>query len=373
MTETAAAEDLLHDGRAAAAAAGLVYFSPDRSGIRRRRAGKGFTFRDPDGRPVKDAATLERIRALVIPPAWRDVWICPDPNGHIQAIGYDDAGRKQYRYHPEFRQRREEAKFHHIIAFAHGLPAIRAKVAAAMRKPGLGRDKVLATVVHLLEATMIRVGNREYARSHHSFGLTTLENEHVEAVGAARSGSNSPARAASPGALASATPRWRASSARARSSPVSTFSNTATKTARVHAVTSGDVNAWLREATGADITAKDFRTWAGTVLAARLLHEGQKPETAAALKRQLAAAVRDVSTKLGNTPAICRKGYIHPSVQSRWLTGDLDLTPHWPAEQIGEPHGLRAEEAAVLAFLEAVEASQTGAAGRAPLTAQQAA
>ncbi len=350
--------DLLHDGRAAARAAGLVYFSPDRPGIARRRAGHGFAYRAPEGKPIKDAETLARIRALVIPPAWRGVWICPDADGHIQAWGFDAAGRKQYRYHPDFRQRREQAKFHHVVAFARGLPALRARVREAMRQRGLGRDKVLATVVHLLEATMIRVGNREYARSNHSFGLTTLENEHVHADGATLTFEFT-GKSGKPWRLGIHEPKVARIVRACQELPGQHLFEYRDEGGQVHAVTSTDVNGWLREATGADITAKDFRTWAGTVLAARLLHECDKPESpsAAALKRQLAATVKEVSAKLGNTPAICRKGYIHPEVQSRWLAGDLDLAPHWPADDLADADGLRAEEIAVLAFLEAIEAN----------------
>ncbi|MEO7026448.1 MAG: DNA topoisomerase IB [Caulobacteraceae bacterium] len=356
--------DPLHDGRAAAAEAGLTYFSPDSRGISRRRAGRGFSYRNPDGAPIEDAATLARIASLAIPPAWREVWICPDPDGHIQAWGHDAAGRKQYRYHPEFRRRREEAKFHHLIAFARGLPAVREKVAAAMHRPGLGREKVLATVVYLLETTMIRVGNREYARSHHSFGLTTLENEHVLAEGGELKFQFT-GKSGKPWRLGIRDRRVARIVRACQELPGQHLFEYRDDAGAIHAVTSGDVNAWLHEATGADITAKDFRTWAGTVLAARLLHESDRPATAAAFKRQLAATIRDVSAKLGNTPAICRKGYIHPQVQSRWLAGGLDLAPHWPADPAKDgTGGLRAEEVAVLAFLQAVEALDAGKSDR---------
>jgi DNA topoisomerase-1 len=348
----APAPPALVDPRQAAEAAGLTYASTDAPGFTRRRRGKGFSYADERGRPIRDEETLCRIRALAIPPAWSNVWISPDPTGHIQAVGVDQRGRKQYRYHPKFRETRESAKFEHMMAFAEALPRLRRRVSRDMSAPGLGRSKVLATVVYLLEATMIRVGNEEYARHNKSYGLTTLLARHVEVQKTelkfhftGKSGK-----------------MWNLN---VRDRRVARIVRTLQDLPGQHlfqyiddeggpqTVTSADVNAYLREVTGADITAKDFRTWAGTVLAAMALTEFEAADSQARGKRNITQAIERVATRLGNTPTICRKCYVHPQIFSAYLDGGLllDVKETIEDELSGEIGALRPEEAAVLSFL----------------------
>jgi DNA topoisomerase-1 len=354
-SETAALASTLAATLAAGAratdATPVIYVSTDEPGIVRRRAGRGFLYRAPDGRRIGDPRTIARIRALAIPPAWRDVWICMRPEGHIQAIGFDARGRRQYRYHPDFRQLREGAKFEHLVTFAEALPLLRDRVAADMSARGLGRDKVLATVVHLLETTMIRVGNRAYERTNHSYGLTTLQGDHVQVEGAAlrfhftgKSGKV-----------------WRldvrdrrvARIVRAcQDLPGQTLFGYLDDARRQQAVTSCDVNAYLKQVTSRDITAKDFRTWAATVMAAKALAESGPAEGRAGAAKGVREVIKEVAARLGNTPTVCRASYIHPAVIEAYLDGGLhmDLAPTDPGEGGAAP-GLRPEEAAVLGFL----------------------
>ncbi|WP_135470449.1 DNA topoisomerase IB [Crenalkalicoccus roseus] len=337
---------------AAAREAGLRHVSDEAPGILRRRAGRGFTYRLPEGGPVRDAATLRRIRALAIPPAWTQVWICPDPDGHIQATGRDQKGRKQYRYHPRWRAVRDAAKYGHMLEFARALPGIRARVQADMRLPGLPRERVLATVVHLLEATLIRVGNDDYAARNGSYGLTTLRARHVQVDGAAlrfafrgKSGRVWRLRV---------TDRRVARIARAcQELPGQELFQYLDAEGAVRDVTSGDVNAYLREISGRDITAKDFRTWAGTVLAAMALRELGAVDGQAAAKRNITAAIERVAARLGNTPTICRQCYVHPQVFDAYLEGDLlrQVEEKALAELREDMAQLRPEEAMVLALL----------------------
>ncbi|AEG92702.1 DNA topoisomerase IB [Ramlibacter tataouinensis] len=338
----------------AAEEAGLVYVSPDRPGIRRERQGEGFAYFKPDGARVQDEATLERIRKLVIPPAWTDVWICSRPSGHLQATGRDAKGRKQYRYHPAFREARESTKYEHMLEFARALPALRAKVAQHMALRGLPREKVLATVVHLLESTLIRVGNDDYARDNQSYGLTTLRNSHVKVEGSqlrfqfkGKSGKTWQLRVGD---------RRVARVVRAcQELPGQELFQYIDEDGELRDVTSADVNEYLREISGSDITAKDFRTWAGTVMAALALQEFERFDTQAAAKKNLKAAIEKVSARLGNTPAICRKCYVHPEILTAYATGDLLLEIKDEVEaQLREDLGhLKPEEAAVLSLLEA--------------------
>jgi DNA topoisomerase I len=325
----------------------LTYVSTDEPGIERRRAGKGFVYRAPDGRRIGDPRIVARIRALAIPPAWRNVWICARPEGHIQAIGFDARGRRQYRYHPDFRQLREGAKFEHLVTFAEALPFLRERVAADMGAPGLGRDKVLATVVHLLETTMIRVGNRTYERTNHSYGLTTLQGGHVRVEGAAlrfhftgKSGRV-----------------WRLDMRDRRVArivracqhlPGQTLFGYLDDAGHQQAVTSCDVNAYLRQVTGRDITAKDFRTWAATVMAAKALGEAGPAEENGKAAKTVRAVIKEVAARLGNTPTVCRASYIHPGLIQAYLGGDLAISLPL-ADAV--PPGLQPEEAAVLDFL----------------------
>ncbi len=341
------------DPVASARAAHLRYVNDHDPGIRRVRAGHGFRYVRPDGQPVRDPATLKRIRSLAIPPAWTDVWICPDADGHVQATGKDDRGRKQYRYHPRWRQVRDEAKYERTIAFGLALPGIRRRTERDLARPGLPRAKVLAAVVRLLETTLIRVGNEEYARQNGSFGLTTMRDRHAQINGS--------------------TVRF---SFRGKSGIRHTIDLNDRRLARVvkrcqdvpghelfqyvdedgthRTIDSADVNAYLREVSGQEFTAKDFRTWAGTVLAARALQEFTAFDTKAQVKRNVVEAIERVARRLGNTKTICRKCYVHPAVIEAYLDGSLaeGLQRRVADELTASLSDLPPEEAAVLAFLQ---------------------
>ncbi|MBB1491172.1 DNA topoisomerase IB [Paracoccus sp. MC1854] len=339
------------DPQDAAESAGLVYVSDSEPGIRRRRAGKGFSYPGPDGKTVKDKDTLARIRALAIPPAYTDVWICPDSNGHVQATGRDVRGRKQYRYHPRFREARNSTKYERMLDFAAALPSLRARVDEDMSRRGMPREKMLATVVHLLETTMIRVGNADYAKQNKSHGLTTLNDRHVKIEGSqvrfrfkGKSGKewNLGIRDRRVARIVKAS----------QDLPGQHLFQYLDEDGERRSVTSGDVNAYLREISGTDITAKDFRTWTGTVLAALALAEYEKADSAAAAKRNVREAIEQVSARLGNTPTICRKCYVHPQVIDSYLSDDLALEiTEEIAEELDEP-ALRPEERQVLEFLQ---------------------
>ncbi len=342
------------DPRDAADSVGLRYVTDDRPGISRRKSGTGFTYRKPDGTKLADKDVLKRIRSLVIPPAWADVWICARADGHIQATGRDAKGRKQYRYHPRFREIRESTKYDHVIAFAHVLPIIRAKVRADMALRGLPRAKVLATVVHLLETTLIRVGNDDYAKENKSYGLTTLQNRHVEVEGSevrfrftGKSGKQ--------WSLKVKDRRVAKIIKACQELPGQELLQYIDEDGTYQDVTSNDVNAYLKEITAEEITAKDFRTWAGTLLAALALKEVETFDSAAQAKRNLRAAIERVSARLGNTPTICRKCYIHPEVMNSYLDGSLVAAIQAEVETTlrDDLAGLEPEEAAVLAMLQA--------------------
>jgi DNA topoisomerase-1 len=340
------------DPEEAAESAGLRYVSDLSPGIRRRRSGKGFTFTRPDGSKLIAADAVKRIKSLAIPPAWTDVWICPFADGHVQATGRDARGRKQFRYHLRFREVRESTKYEHVIAFAEALPAIREKVREHMMMRGLPREKVLATVVHLLETTLIRVGNDGYAKQNKSYGLTTLKNRHVAVDGnevrfcfTGKSGKQWSLRVRD---------RRIAKIIRAcQELPGQELLQYVDEDGKPQDVTSSDVNAYLKEISGREITAKDFRTWAGTVLAAMALSELQSFDSATQAKRNLRNAIESVAARLGNTPTICRKCYVHPEILTSYLDGNLML--EFKSEVEGELRdtlaALRPEEAAVLATL----------------------
>jgi DNA topoisomerase I len=354
MKDTEALVATPADPREAAEAAGLVYVSDEDRGIRRERKGDAFEYYKPNGDKLTDETTLERIRKLAIPPAYTDVWICPRANGHLQATGRDARGRKQYRYHPQFREVRETTKYEHMLEFARALPAIRAKLAEHMALRGLPREKVLATVVHLLETTLIRVGNDDYARDNKSYGLTTLRNPHVKVDG-------SELRFQFKGKSGK---MWRlqvkdrriAKIIRAcQDLPGQRLFQYRDEEGEIRDVTSADVNAYLKEITGRDVTAKDFRTWAGTVMAALALQEFEAFDTKATQKKNLKEAIERVSSRLGNTPTICRKCYVHPEVLNAYIEGDLALAVKQEVEKelTEDLARLKPEEAAVLAMLEA--------------------
>jgi DNA topoisomerase-1 len=338
---------------AAARAAGLRYVHDDMPGIARKKHGAQFRYVDADGKAVRDAKTLARIRALAIPPAWTGVWICPLELGHLQATGRDARGRKQYRYHPRWRALRDEVKYERMLSFGRALPAVRARVDAALNLPGLPREKVLATIVRLLEVTMMRIGNEEYARQNNSFGLTTLRDRHVRIDGGAvefrfrgKSGVYHAVKVDD---------RRLARIIRStRDLPGQELFQYLDDDGVQHSVGSGDVNDYLREITGEDYTAKDFRTWSGTVLAALALQEFEKVDSEAQAKRNIVRAIEHVAERLGNTPSVCRKCYVHPAVLDSYLDGEVaEALRHEAEDRMAHHlHDLSPEEAAVLALLQ---------------------
>ena len=350
--EEASLPALITDPAEAATAAGLRYVNDQRPGIRREPWRDGFRYFSAKDESIADDKTLARIQALAIPPAWTAVWICPQPNGHIQATGRDAKGRKQYRYHARWRAMRDETKYGRMIAFGQALPAIRERVEHDLGRRGLPREKVLAAVVRLLETTFIRVGNEEYARANSSFGLTTLRNRHVEISGAqvrfhfrGKSGKEHTIQI-SDRRLANIVKRCQ-------ELPGQVLFEYLDDDAQVQTIDSDDVNTYLRAISGQDFTAKDFRTWAGTVLAARAL-EGIGPgDSATQQKKNIAQAIKDVADVLGNTPAVCRKCYVHPAILECYEDGSLfDVWLEHSIEAVPEAnHALRREEEAAMHLL----------------------
>lgn len=332
---------------------GLRYVADDMPGITRRRAGKGFGYRQPDGKPLRDAETLRWIKSLAIPPAWQGVWISPFKDGHLLATGRDDKGRKQYRYHPRWRALRDEAKFGRMLAFGRTLPKIRAEVEADLGKPGLGRRKVLATVVRLLETTLIRVGNDEYAKANKTFGLTTMLDRHFKAEGAKLRFSFR-GKAGKRHVVTLRSRRLAGLVRKMQELRGQELFQYLDEDGRPQPIDSGDVNDYLREIAGGEFTAKDFRTWSATVLAAWALNELETFDTQAAAKRNITQAIERVATRLGNTPTICRKSYVHPEIVNAYLDGSLieSLKAEIEDELRVELEGLEPEEVAVLVFLQ---------------------
>ncbi len=328
-----------------AEAAGLLYVTDTSPGIRRQKSGSGFRYTGTDGKAVRDTATLARIRALVIPPAYTDVWICPSPRGHIQATGRDARGRKQYRYHPKWRDVRDETKFGRMLAFSKALPAIRKRIARDMARPGLTREKVLATVVRLLECTQIRVGNDEYARANRSFGLTTLRDRHV-AISGSKLSFEFRGKSGKMHTVGVSDRRLARIVRQCQAIPGAELFQYLDEDENRQTVGSGDVNEYIREISGEDFTAKDFRTWAGTMLAAEALVAAEPGESEAARKSAIVQAVDRVAAQLNNTRAVCRKYYVHPAIFERYLAGALALSTNGR-----RPAGLTAHEAAVVALL----------------------
>jgi DNA topoisomerase-1 len=336
-----------------ARSAGLRYVSDTEPGIRRVRAGKGFRYVGPDGKPVRDPDVLRRIRALAIPPAWTDVWVCPLAHGHLQATGRDARGRKQHRYHARWRAVRDETKYHRMIAFARALPRLRARTRRDLAHPGLPREKVLAAVVRLLETTLIRVGNEEYARHNHHFGLTTLRDGHADIEGPKVS-FHFRGKSGIKQEVDVNDRRLAHIVQNCQDLPGQELFQWVNGDGGQHVVGSADVNAYLREVSGRDFTAKDFRTWAGTVLAARALREIGPFESQTQAKRNIVQAIEAVARRLRNTRAVCRKCYVHPAVIDAYLDGSLltALGRRADAESKRPPDKLRPDEAAVLAFLQ---------------------
>jgi DNA topoisomerase-1 len=341
------------DPAQAAKEAGLRYADDRRPGITRRRAGKAFRYLDPAGRPIRDSETLARIKSLAIPPAWSDVWISPSPLGHIQATGRDDKGRKQYRYHPRWRTVRDNNKYDRMITFGKILPRIRKRTERDLALPGLPRRKVLAAVVRLLEISLIRVGNDEYARSNQSFGLTTMRDRHAQVNGSSvqfkfrgKSGVTH--------AIELEDRRLARVVARCQDLPGQELFQYVDDEGTVQDVDSADVNEYLREIAGEEFTAKDFRTWAGTMLAALALQEFETFDSQTQAKKNVVSAIERVAERLGNTPSVCRKCYVHPVILDAYLDGSMiDALQRRARQELEESLGeLRPEEAAVMALLQ---------------------
>lgn len=334
-----------------AKAAGLRYTSDSAPGIRRVRAGHGFRYVDADGKRVRNPEILGRIKSLVIPPAWTNVWICPHPTGHLQATGFDARGRKQYLYHPHWRQVRDEAKFHRLAAFGKSLSRIRRHVARDLRLAGLVRRKMLATIVRLLETTLIRVGNDEYAQENGSFGLTTLRNRHVKVKGSTvhfefrgKSGIKH--------AIDLEDKRLARILRRCQDLPGQELFQYVDVRGKRHAIGSENVNQYLHSITGQEFTAKDFRTWGGTVLALRELCALEAWTSNTQAKKNVVTAIRSVADRLGNTLSICRKCYVHPGLIAAYLDGSLPRTLESVPEAKHSPARLSKEEARVLLLLQ---------------------
>ena len=340
------------DPELAAKHAKLRHVDDTGPGIARHKARNGFDYHLPDGKLVRDIDTLKRIRSLAILPAWTGVWISPDPNGHLQATGRDVRGRKQYRYHPRWREVRDEAKYSKLLIFSRALPKLRARVEEDLKRPGLTRERVLAAIVRLMDMTLFRIGNNEYAKENKSFGLTTLRNRHV-AIEGSRIHISFRGKHGKHHETDINDRRLARIIKNCRDLPGYELFQYLDDKGDRHTVGSAEVNEYLREITGEEITAKDFRTWAGTKLAAEALREFELFDTEAERKKAVLRAVEKVAKHLGNTPAICRSCYIHPAVLDGYLDGSLlkslaEETRNYLAENI---EGMSAEEAAVTAFL----------------------
>jgi DNA topoisomerase-1 len=345
---------LVSDAMASAKTAGLRYVSDTSPGIRRIPKGAGFSYIVPHGKAIRDTSTLMRIKSLAVPPAWTEVWICADADGHLQATGRDAKGRKQYRYHGRWREVRDDTKYDRMLTFGRLLPLIRKRVAKDLALTGLPREKILATVVKLLETTLIRVGNEEYARTNDSFGLTTMRDRHVKVNG---TGVRFEFRGKS-GILHAVdlTDRRVARIVKqSRDLPGYELFQYLDEEGARRSIDSSDVNTYLREITGEEFTAKDFRTWAGTVLAARALDECRPAASNREAKRNVIAAIESVAKRLGNTKAICRKCYIHPEIITSYMDGSLaDLLRRRVRHELARTgRDLPKDELAVLACLHA--------------------
>jgi DNA topoisomerase-1 len=340
------------DPVAAARSARLRHVGDDAPGITRHKAASGFDYRDLDGALVRDTPTLARIKSLAIPPAWTAVWICRWPNGHIQATGRDARGRKQYRYHARWRETRDETKFGRMVMFSRALPRIRARVEVDLRRHGLPRERVLAAIVRLMELTLFRIGNSEYSKANHSFGLTTLRNRHAVVEGTEiRLSFRGKSGVHHEGSIADR--RLARIVKNCRDLPGYELFQYLDDAGNRHSIDSADVNEYLREISGEEITAKDFRTWAGTYLAAAALQQLAALDADAPRKSTLVRAVEQVAKHLGNTAAVCRKCYIHPAIFDGYLDGTLlkALERRVRRYQTDAIDKMSAAEAAVTAFL----------------------
>ena len=313
--------------------AGLRYVRDHEPGIRRLKSGRGFRYVKEDGSPVKDESTLRRIRSLVIPPAWTDVWICASEDGHLQAVGRDAKGRKQYRYHASYRYQRDQTKYSRMLDFGKALENIRARVEQDLKLPGMPREKVLAAVVKLLETTCMRIGNDEYKHQNDSYGLTTLQDHHVKVEGS-RMKFRFRGKSGQQQEIELNDQRLAKIVKRCRDIPGYELFQYYDEAGNVSDVTSSDVNAYIRELAGEDFTAKDFRTWGGTGWAALALEQLGRCETEADTKKRVVEAIKEVSQRLGNRPATCRKYYVHPAVLEAYSDGSLfDSLKHFEGER----------------------------------------
>ena len=353
---------ILNDPADFAKAAGLRYVSDHRPGISRKRFRDSFRYTHPDGTPVKDTETLARIKSLVIPPAWTDVWICKEANGHLQATGRDARGRKQSRYHPKWRTIRDENKYERMTHFAEALPGIRARVHHDLGLHGMPRNKVLATIVSLMEVTHIRVGNTEYARENHSYGLTTMRNKHVDVHGSEVTFSFQ-GKSRVHHTIQLRDKRLARIIRQCEEIPGHELFQYLDHEGNHHVIDSQAVNEYLREITGEHFTAKDFRTWAGTVMAAKMLHEFEPFQNVTEAKKNIVSAIKQVASELGNTPSVCRKCYVHPAVLDAYMGGmskqearealDEQIAEHGEAAaEAEEEHGLHEEEKALVSLLQ---------------------
>jgi DNA topoisomerase-1 len=342
----------LAEQRRAASRAGLRYVTDGVSGIRRKRVGGGWAFYAPDGTLIKDRLVRKRISSLAIPPAWTQVWICPDPDGHIQATARDARGRKQYRYHPQYREARDRSKFRRMLEFSEVLPRLRERIERDLRAETLSRRQLLATVVRLLDRTLIRVGNDEYARENRSYGLTTLRRRHVTVDGTMLRFSFR-GKSGVEHTIAVADPRLAKIVQRCQELPGQELFQYVDAKGRRQLVTSDDINAYLREVSGRDISAKDFRTWGGTMLAGVELRRMGEAASRRETERNIIAAIDAVAERLGNTRAVCRKYYVHPALLEAYRMGET--VPQPPATPRGRRErgaALRRDEVLVLQFLQ---------------------
>ena len=343
------------DPKELAELAHLRYYTDEKPGFTRKKAAVegGFHFFDKEGKRITDEEEIKRIHSLAIPPAYTDVWICPSRNGHLQATGRDDKGRKQYRYHPKWRATADANKYSRVMAFAAALPGIRKCLDADLARPGLPREKVLATVVKLLETTLIRVGNEEYARDNKHYGLTTMRNRHVKVKGSiiqfsfrGKSGVDHTVELQNP--------RLARVVHRCQELPGQELFEYLDEADKPRTIDSADVNGYLQEISGQPFTAKDFRTWAGTVLAALALREFETFDSEAAAKKNIVAAIERVAERLGNTPTVCRKCYVHPAILESYVDGTmLDSLRRRAEDELTSRHlaELKPEEAAVVGLL----------------------
>ncbi|MFP5236561.1 MAG: DNA topoisomerase IB [Acidobacteriota bacterium] len=352
MTNLEVLTDPVHSSRMA----GLRYVTDDKPGIGRKRRGKSFRYFSADGKPVQDETVLGRIKSLAIPPAWTDVWICPLANGHLQATGRDARGRKQSRYHPRWREVRDETKYERMKLFGEALPRIRERVEQDITLPGLPREKVLATIVRLLETTFERVGNEEYARENHSYGLTTLRDKHVEVDGA-RVHFHFKGKSGKMHSIDVHDRQLARIVKKCQDLPGYELFQYVDAEGNPRSVDSADVNEYLQAITGEPFTAKDFRTWAGTVLACAMLREFDACETQTQAKKNVVQAIASVAERLGNTPAVCRKCYVHPAVIESYMSGAMAkaFEREVKKEIQRERHALRNEEMNLLRLLDRTE------------------